>query len=899
MPVRLLFLSLLAISCGGDDSGAVPPAPTGAGGDRDGEPGASPCAAVEPLAVRAAQPANVTVVFAVGSCPGAPAVASDRLSIVEGGALISADAHRELMVGRGVVHVVQVLLDVTDGARPTRRDDLLGIAGLARELLAMPDHDVLVGVRLFDGSESVLDWQPPLDDPDRLADRIDALSLHNSPDPGARNLYGALRQSVRDLQTFQREIAQSNQGGVIPVGHLVVVSRGGDTAGREQGSLAQADIRAARSADGGDAAPLPTVRVVGLGEDLQDVLAGAALGGADDLAPDWAGVVERVRRRIGSTHALSYCSANRAGDHWVTVGLVGDPPEGADTGEVVASTRLHYSAQGFSGGCHGTYFRTTCEGQGCGGFLCGRCDPELQRCVGDEVRACRDRCEGFDACAASDGGAHPLGYDHRCAAEGLMRMCLGQCVDLQTDDDHCGGCGISCADAGARCVDGLCQCRGVSDELCDRQCVLTRSDIRHCGGCGRTCVAGSQRCNEGQCVCVDGDVDGDGVCDDLDDDDDGDGCPDDVDLAPTVASGDADADGVGDDCDLCAGVDAIGDTDSDGVCDDQDDDDDGDGCLDGGDPAPTVHSADTDDDGVADDCDLCQGTPDPEAVDTDDDGQCDSVDADDDGDGCLDDDDRAPLVASPDTDQDGVADDCDVCDLGPDADDADGDGVPDACDLCEGADDTGDNDGDGACDDTDLDDDEDGCADEIDDAPLQAGADRDDDGIGDDCDACFGDDDPACQCDQDAHEPNEGWRAVIDPNTGGDHGRNVSEVTDLTLMPGEEDWHSFQAGSIFQGRASVALAAHCEPPLQVRQQRICVQLQFLAWSDFDGLLGDGQPDDLGQPVCGNLADGIEVGPHAGGPGIQDVWVAVLARVYRHPDDGDGVGPAPYTLTVGR
>ena len=134
---------------------------------------------------------------------------------------------------------------------------------------------------------------------------------------------------------------------------------------------------------------------------------------------------------------------------------------------------------------------------------------------------------------------------------------------------------------------------------------------------------------------------------------------------------------------------------------------------------------------------------------------------------------------------------------------------------------------------------------------------------------------------------------------GADHGHGVGALDDLVLMPGDEDWHSFAAAAVFRATVELTPSDHCQPPLQVRQQRICVQLQFFSWTDFDRLLGDGVPDDLGEPVCGSLAEGLEVGPHAGGPGMQDLWTALLVRVYRHPDDGAGVGPAPYALNVRR
>jgi hypothetical protein len=142
---------------------------------------------------------------------------------------------------------------------------------------------------------------------------------------------------------------------------------------------------------------------------------------------------------------------------------------------------------------------------------------------------------------------------------------------------------------------------------------------------------------------------------------------------------------------------------------------------------------------------------------------------------------------------------------------------------------------------------------------------------------------------------------VIRANDGADHARDVVGLDGLTLVAGEEDWYSFSAGAFFQGTATLSLGDHCEPPEQAQQQRLCVQLQFLTWGDFEQIpgAGDGEPDDMGEPVCGSLSDGITIGPRAGGPGRVVVWDALLVRVYRHADDAPGVGPAPYNLSVRR
>ena len=238
------------------------------------------------------------------------------------------------------------------------------------------------------------------------------------------------------------------------------------------------------------------------------------------------------------------------------------------------------------------------------------------------------------------------------------------------------------------------------------------------------------------------DADGDGVCDEVVDTDlviDTDDEPDTDSVDTDSECPDADGDGVCDADDLCEGSDASGDTDGDGTCDDLDGDDDDDGCADADDSAPLVVSTDLDGDGVASDCDLCAG--DDVQGDLDADGSCNDVDDDDDGDGCADVDDGAPLVGSADADADGLADDCDPC---PDVD-GDGWGLPAAagcanpaaadCDDAAGND--SDVDGDNVC----IPDDN---------CPAVANPDQvdtDGNGSGDACGVCVDDD-------------NDGWGAA-------------------------------------------------------------------------------------------------------------------------------------------
>ena len=79
---------------------------------------------------------------------------------------------------------------------------------------------------------------------------------------------------------------------------------------------------------------------------------------------------------------------------------------------------------------------------------------------------------------------------------------------------------------------------------------------------------------------------------------DGDGIPDACDACPLDFNDDSDGDGRCDSNDICTGDDLSGDSDGDGTCNNLDEDDDNDNCLDVTDSAPTVFSADADGDGL-------------------------------------------------------------------------------------------------------------------------------------------------------------------------------------------------------------------------------------------------------------------------------------------------------------
>jgi hypothetical protein len=141
---------------------------------------------------------------------------------------------------------------------------------------------------------------------------------------------------------------------------------------------------------------------------------------------------------------------------------------------------------------------------------------------------------GDDGGAMPDVGPADLGFDAHVdppdmgpacelSCEVGLRCCFdgaGEpvCVDVRSDDAHCGLCGNVCDGSnGTTCELGFCRCGsnrmgcfGTNDSTCcpptgdrtDAYCANFTSDPEDCGGCGEVCdPATADRCGGGRCVC--------------------------------------------------------------------------------------------------------------------------------------------------------------------------------------------------------------------------------------------------------------------------------------------------------------------------------------------------------------------------------------------------------------
>ena len=199
---------------------------------------------------------------------------------------------------------------------------------------------------------------------------------------------------------------------------------------------------------------------------------------------------------------------------------------------------------------------TTCENDCCDGACtnvrldegnCGACAADGGATCADGEECCGGTCNAPALCA---------GCAEDCAASGTT-CCSMECVDTQSDENNCGGCGVTCG-AGQFCCGGTCTDESVDscgqgcntcgdDQLCcnnacvdqgaefcggcmsgcgstccaedhDGTCVNLQNDPTNCGGCGVNC-APTDTCSNGMC-CGAGLTNCGGSCTDTQTDDD-------------------------------------------------------------------------------------------------------------------------------------------------------------------------------------------------------------------------------------------------------------------------------------------------------------------------------------------------------------------------------------------
>jgi uncharacterized protein YjbI with pentapeptide repeats len=170
--------------------------------------------------------------------------------------------------------------------------------------------------------------------------------------------------------------------------------------------------------------------------------------------------------------------------------------------------------------CNGQCVDTDTDTDNCG--TCGNaCDPPLNSC--NTVLCLEGTCNNFadpdgticvegqdeGVCCFDDNAAVCLAGAQCCSGTGCdvtEACCDNQCVNSNTDFDHCGICDNSCVPGRAdACFEGQCRCGAEfqcseTETCCNGQCVNLQDDPGNCGGCGVECPTPTETCLVAQCI---------------------------------------------------------------------------------------------------------------------------------------------------------------------------------------------------------------------------------------------------------------------------------------------------------------------------------------------------------------------------------------------------------------
>jgi hypothetical protein len=151
------------------------------------------------------------------------------------------------------------------------------------------------------------------------------------------------------------------------------------------------------------------------------------------------------------------------------------------------------------------------------------CPPGLTDCNGTCVNLLTDQ----NHCGPAPCGVHCTGgmtcQNGVCLCPPGLPDCNGTCVNLRENARHCGldpvhtPCGTDCTAGGTTgkiCSNGLCQCPSGTQECPpggNGICVNTNTDGNHCGNCTTVC-RGGMTCQSGVCACPPGQINCGGVC---------------------------------------------------------------------------------------------------------------------------------------------------------------------------------------------------------------------------------------------------------------------------------------------------------------------------------------------------------------------------------------------------
>ena len=133
-----------------------------------------------------------------------------------------------------------------------------------------------------------------------------------------------------------------------------------------------------------------------------------------------------------------------------------------------------------------------------------------EQCIDPQTDAehcgnCETSCSPDESCQS--GSCQPVSVPTTECETG-EEVCFGVCVDLKVDPNHCGKC-LNACNEDETCNNGTCTLNCGTLKLCGNACIDTQNSAAHCGDCNRACLDG-QACVGGTCQCAKDHYDCDG-----------------------------------------------------------------------------------------------------------------------------------------------------------------------------------------------------------------------------------------------------------------------------------------------------------------------------------------------------------------------------------------------------
>jgi hypothetical protein len=123
--------------------------------------------------------------------------------------------------------------------------------------------------------------------------------------------------------------------------------------------------------------------------------------------------------------------------------------------------------------CNGTCINTKDDSKNCG--ACNNICPDIQTCT-----------EGKCICPVGTVWYRSSGEDHKCVdnSSGRYKDFDGIYYDTLTSSERCGSTGVRCRSSDQHCIDGNCVCIVSNTTDCNGTCIDLNTDNNNCGGCG-------------------------------------------------------------------------------------------------------------------------------------------------------------------------------------------------------------------------------------------------------------------------------------------------------------------------------------------------------------------------------------------------------------------------------